>query len=142
MDMKEVASVLKKLKDIAKAALERGGRGKERAASLQVVAERFETAARDTDAYETADRETNENRASQKAGPRLGALLKTRNMKIGEVVSKWDADGSGSVDVGEFRHHLRNLGFKATDAEIDGVFREVRVRNRLESWPAAHPLVL
>ena len=81
MDMKEVASVLKKLKDIAKAALERGGRGKERAASLQVVAERFETAARDTDAYETADRETNENRASQKAGPRLGALLKTRNMK-------------------------------------------------------------
>ena len=47
----------------------------------------------------------------------IGALLIKRNMKVGEVVSKW-----GDVDHASFREHVRALGVVAEAADIDYVF--------------------
>ena len=42
-------------------------------------------------------------------GARLGELLKSRNVKVSEAMSHWDANGDGKIQPKEFRLNVRKL---------------------------------
>ena len=48
--------------------------------------------------------------------------MKQKNIKIGELVIAWDKDRSGEVDSAEFATHVREMGLKATDRELQELF--------------------
>jgi len=52
----------------------------------------------------------------------LGQLIMKRNLKIGDVITKWDPSGDGSVDKGEFRTNVIAMGVKAEPEAIDELF--------------------
>jgi len=53
---------------------------------------------------------------------KLGAVITKRNLKVGELISKWDKDGDGSVTMVEFRTNLIEMGVEADGADIDKLF--------------------
>ena len=53
---------------------------------------------------------------------RLGEVLRKRNIKIGEVVTQWDKDRGGSVDLDEFTQRTKEIGLKADPAEVKDLF--------------------
>ena len=116
---------LEKMKEAVRSVVERGDRGRENARELEEVGTLFEAACAATVAFEEAEGELQSMRASQTTSSKLGALLKTRNLKLGDVVRAWDTDGNGSVDPAEFRQHVKGMGFKAPDDDIDEVFQEL-----------------
>lgn len=125
LDIRELNAAFVGLKEAARDAIERGDLGRRHATDLRVVCEVYEEADKATSAFEVTEADLQYARESQSTGSRLGALLKTRNLKIGDVVRAWDRDGTGSVDMKEFRHHVKALGFKAKDDELDAVFLEL-----------------
>ena len=63
---------------------------------------------------------------NRSAESRLGALLTTRNVKIGDAMRNWDSDGDGSISMGEFAAEITKLGFKSEQPdELDSVFRKL-----------------
>lgn len=55
----------------------------------------------------------------------LRSLLAGSAKRIADLLKEWDTDGSGDIDVGEFRQAVKSLGFAAGDDEIDEVFAEL-----------------
>jgi len=55
---------------------------------------------------------------------RLGQILQARNVKVNEVVNKWDKTGNG-VSPEEFCSNVRALGLNAGDEELDGLFKSL-----------------
>jgi len=53
---------------------------------------------------------------------KLGQMMIKRNMKIGDVVTKWDKDFDGSVSKTEFRTCVGEMGVTAEAAEVDALF--------------------
>ena len=56
----------------------------------------------------------------------LGAAIVKRNLKIGDIVSKWDADGDGQVSRKEFSNGMAAMGIEVSKAEVDEVFKFAR----------------
>lgn len=56
---------------------------------------------------------------------RLGSLLKRKSMKASEIISRWDPNGDGEIDMHEFRTNVKSLGLQATNEEIDTLFRSL-----------------
>lgn len=56
---------------------------------------------------------------------RLGALLVLRNIKVGDLMREWDDDGSGTIDLREWRANLQRLGLQAPITEYDELFRQL-----------------
>jgi hypothetical protein len=52
----------------------------------------------------------------------LGRLLVKKQIKIGEIVVKWDASENGEISKAEFANQVRALGVVAETAEIDAHF--------------------
>ena len=73
---------------------------------------------------EQADARFEELRSNKSCGARLGALLIARNVKVTDVVTKWDPTGDG-VDKVEFRQGVLGLGLAAEPYEIDDLFEEL-----------------
>lgn len=61
-------------------------------------------------------------RNSQPVETQLGRLMVKKNMKIVDILVKWDSSGSGEVSKAEFRHHCRELGVIADSTAIDICF--------------------
>ena len=56
---------------------------------------------------------------------RLGKLLKEKNVKIVDLQSGWDSDGTGKIDRDEFSTAIvEKLQFDATTEELHALFRE------------------
>jgi len=53
---------------------------------------------------------------------KLGAVITKRNLKVGELIAKWDKDGDGTVTMVEFRTNLIEMGVEADGADIDKLF--------------------
>jgi len=57
-------------------------------------------------------------------GARLGKLLLGKNLRGASTVMKtWDKDGTSSVDCDEFILNVRGLGLRATDDELQNLFK-------------------
>ena len=50
------------------------------------------------------------NGSERTAGQRLGTVLASKNVKIGDVVTSWDKDGDGTIDAAEFSQRVLQLG--------------------------------
>ena len=122
LDMGELKAALKKLLAEAKAFNKGTRQGNAKSAEVRSVKAKFEAALELTLAYEKLEKELDDERTGLSTAARLGAQLKLRNIKIGQVVQGWDKDGSGSLDAKEFRANVYALGFKAKDWEVDEVF--------------------
>ena len=46
-------------------------------------------------------------------------------MKASEIISRWDPNGDGEIDMHEFRTNVKSLGLQATNEEIDTLFRSL-----------------
>ena len=51
-------------------------------------------------------------------------MIMKRNLKIGDVVTKWDKDGDGTVSKAEFRANVAELGVAADKKEVDALFED------------------
>ena len=123
LDLAELKVALKSVLDAASRAETEAQALKAWSDECRAKAAQTDEAARTTEAAEKAEVELGQLETS--AGPpdvQLGALIIKRNLKIGDLVSKWDVSGDGLVDRGEFRKSVKELGVKAEDTEIDALF--------------------
>ena len=123
LDLAELKVALKSVLDAASRAETEALAHKAWSDECRAKAAQTDEAARATEAAEKAELELGQLETS--AGPpdvQLGALIIKRNLKIGDLVSKWDVSGDGLVDRGEFRKSVKELGVKAEDTEIDALF--------------------
>ena len=81
-----------------------------------------ETAAVVEAAAEDEEARLEQLRNSQPVEAQLGRLMVRKNMKIVDILIKWDTSGSGEVSKSEFRHHCRELGVVADSDAIDACF--------------------
>jgi len=56
---------------------------------------------------------------------KLGELLRKRTLKIADVLSTWDTDCGGTVDVKEFSTKIKGLGLAAEPAEMKVLFERL-----------------
>ena len=98
-------------------------------ARQRTVAAALNTAASETAALEVAESKGRALRHQATAGSldvRLGALLRSRNMRVGDVIHDWDDDGDGGIDKKEFVHHIHALGLRdATVADCNALFEQL-----------------
>ena len=52
----------------------------------------------------------------------LQSILILRNLKIGEIIKRWDKDGDGSVTRSEFHKNVKELGVTANRTDVDVFF--------------------
>ena len=123
IDSEELRSSLKKLYAEAKKLADNSEMAGKIAAYVLRVAEAFDKAADDAKTYESADAELAYMKDNRSVESRLGTLLTTRNIKIGDAMRDWDKDGNGEVDLTEFKEQLVKMGFKATPDEMTKLFK-------------------
>ena len=56
---------------------------------------------------------------------RLGILLVKRNVKVGDMVAKWDVDHDGALDKKEFLKNVTELGLDASTEEFEALYIKV-----------------
>ena len=124
LDVAELKTALQALKD---AALENAHNEADRRKLMQRVEDRLEmtkTVLKKTSAFEEADARFEALRNNKSLGARVGVYLQARNLKVGDLLSSWDTDGSGEVDKLEFKEQVLAMLGKgsASDAEIFELF--------------------
>jgi Ca2+-binding EF-hand superfamily protein len=60
--------------------------------------------------------------ASRPVEVQIGSLILKKNIKIVDVLLKWDTSGDGLIDKSEFRTHTKELGVVAEAKAIDACF--------------------
>lgn len=126
IDTAELKSALLQLQNDASVVVERGQLAEKVASYAITAAEALESCAREAAAYEAASQELAHMKENRSAESRLGALLTTRNVKIGDAMRKWDNDGDGTISMQEFSAEVTKLGFKIErPGELDDVFRKL-----------------
>ena len=123
LDLGELKPALKFLLDAAQGAEDEAARLRAAALELRDKATQTEAAAQATLCAEREEAELY--RLKHELGPpdvQLGNIILKRNMKIGDVLTKWDPSNDGSVDKGEFRANVLALGVVAEPEEIDTLF--------------------
>jgi Ca2+-binding EF-hand superfamily protein len=114
LDLSELKAALKSLAKNVKAVEQMAQSNRERGAERVAVAEAFERAASEMEALEEASTELEKLRNPEVNGSldvRLGAFIMQRNLKVGDLVAKWDSDGSGTIDAKEFKTHVKVTRF-------------------------------
>jgi hypothetical protein len=94
---------------------------REKAAFVKQVAEAMR-------AYEQAELRLAESRSKglgKTVEAKIGEKIVSKNMKIGDVMKKWDKDGGGKLDKVEFREAVLEMGVDATAAELDEHFTKI-----------------
>ena len=118
LELAEMKSALKLLQKRSHAADREKAKILENAEALRANAARLNKVAAVTLESETADARVKEIEDNQSVEAKLGAALQKRNMKVGEVVQKWDKDGDASISKAEFRKNVEEMGIKATNSKV------------------------
>ena len=126
LELAELECAFSRLKGNLRVDKYSGAAAKYRAASAKAVALRecavaFEDAARNTAAHEQATEALEAMRCGT-VKSRLGDMLKVKKIKIADLRNKWDGDGNGKLDRGEFNKNIMALGFEATEEEYTELF--------------------
>ena len=114
--------MLKTLKDAAVASTRAEAETRDRVALLRERLSESRDVAEKTRASEVAEAKLEDLRTNRSVGARLGQLLVTRNLKVTDLIVSWDSEGTGEVDVSEFRHHVLSIGLQAEPSEVDELF--------------------
>jgi Ca2+-binding EF-hand superfamily protein len=124
LDVAELRGVLKGLKNAAVKSVKDAIPIREQAELYRTRAREALQVAETTRASEVADARFEELRGSKNAGAKLGALLIAKNIKVSDLVNKWDPNGDG-VDMVEFRTNVLELGLDVEPSELDDLFRSL-----------------
>jgi Ca2+-binding EF-hand superfamily protein len=122
LDLSELQPMLKKLQQGAANADQEAADQRREAVALRAKAASVREVAAATSAHEQADARLRQLQQVENVGAKLGAMIVKRNMKLGEVVQKWDKDGDGTVDKREFRENVLAMGVVAKAEAIDALF--------------------
>ena len=126
LDIGEMKEALKALQADVKEVVGRNKRLTDYVADLRAVADLYKASVADADGFQKAKiSQDRVKRAGTNGSPpqMLATLFKKKGLNVHEVVSKWDQDGGGSVDQGEFAGHVRDLGLDASDHELSELFQ-------------------
>ena len=115
-------SAIKKMQSDAASKAATAQRTKAIAEKFRAAAALFESARELAVSYELAAEEVQKLNAERTIDARLGEVLRKRNIKIAEVVTQWDKDRGGSVDLDEFSQRSKEIGLKAEPAELKDIF--------------------
>ena len=122
LDIPELRKVLKSLKDAAVGAQREEADTRKLVEQVEERLEQSLEVLAKTRASEEAEVRLEDLRTNKGVGARLGVLLVTRNLKVGDLTLAWDSDGLGEVDRAAFRKNVLSIGLVAEDAEIYELF--------------------
>jgi len=125
LDFAELKTALKSLQDASAQAEVEGASWHARAEQLKGKADTIKEVAAATIASEEADARLNALRNQTAVDAMLGAMILKRNLKIGDVIAKWDKSKDGDVSMDEFRASVIEMGVEAPAEEIDTLFRSL-----------------
>ena len=121
LELHEMKPALKTLQSRTAAADAQAKDLRNKAEAKQQKIEEIRAAAAAAEAVDMADSEAPELNMAE----RLGSALLYRNLKIGEVVTRWDKDGDGTITMTEFRSNVVALGVEAHPLDIDKLFLQL-----------------
>ena len=122
LDVNELKVAFKKLIDAAQGAADEAALMRNKAAQIREKAAFIKEVAEATRACERADARFAELRGVKSVDAKIGEKIISRNLKVAEVMTKWDKSGDGSLEADEFRDAVLELGVEAAPAEIDALF--------------------
>jgi Ca2+-binding EF-hand superfamily protein len=122
LDVNELKVAFKKLIDAAQGAADEAALMRNKAAKIREKAAFIKEVAEATRACERADARFAELRGVKSVDAKIGEKIISRNLKVAEVMTKWDKSGDGSLEADEFRDAVLELGVEAAPAEIDALF--------------------
>lgn len=124
LEIKELHEALQKMKQTAKEEERRSNAVQEAIDKLRSRGDAVMAIAQMTEAVEKAEVALDEKCDKLPAGAQLGTLMMRKNLKVVDILIKWDENGDGNLDMTEFRYHARQLGVHATDESINDIFLE------------------
>ena len=119
----ELRLKLEKMLFSAKRAFEKSEKSLEEAQSHRNAAARVQEVMEITKRYEDVLTKWKALHESVPVATQLGRQIVKKNIKINEIILKWDTK-NGEISKAEFRHHVRDLGITSSDEEIDKFFDE------------------
>ena len=122
LDVNELKVAFKQIIDAARGAADEAALMRNKAAQIREKVAFIKGVAEATRACEHADARFAELRGVKGVDARIGEKIISRNLKVAEVMTKWDKSGDGSLEADEFRSAVLELGVEATPAEIDSLF--------------------
>ena len=122
LDVNELKVAFKQIIDAAQGAADEAALMRNKAAQIREKVAFIKGVAEATRACEHADARFAELRGVKGVDARIGEKIISRNLKVAEVMTKWDKSGDGSLEADEFRSAVLELGVEATPAEIDALF--------------------
>mmetsp|Transcript_51983 Transcript_51983/g.103453 ORF Transcript_51983/g.103453 Transcript_51983/m.103453 type:complete len:158 (-) Transcript_51983:103-576(-) len=96
-----------------------------KAAALRERAARRAQVGEETKLLEDKELEVYDKKCNQPLAARLGAIISLRNIRLNDVVTKWDKNGNGELSKSEFRKELIELGIEAPRHEVSDLFDEL-----------------
>ena len=122
LDFEELRAAMKKLYKAAGAAEAEAATLSAKANECRAFAKKLEEAHETTVAADTEEQKLEKLKAENGSavGPQLGNLIVKRNLKIGDLTSKWVK--KKDVSRADFRKHVLELGVVAEEKDIDALF--------------------
>ena len=132
LELKELHDAIMRMKKEAKEDSRRMASMQESVDQLRDRAESAIAIAKMTEAVEKAEAALDAKCTLLPAGVQMGTYIMRKHMRVVDVLIKWDENSDGQLNINEFRHHVRELGVKATDEQIDELFNNYDEDNRGE----------
>jgi Ca2+-binding EF-hand superfamily protein len=124
VDLSEMKTALKRLQAALATEKSQVTKTQKQVELYRWIAEEVEKAVADTEACEAEETTLAELKRGT-TSTRLGELLKGRNVKVGQMVTDWDKDGTGSLSREEFCQNLKSMGLGSTTEEVGSLFDEL-----------------
>jgi Ca2+-binding EF-hand superfamily protein len=125
LDIAELRAAFTRMKEQARERAARVVKRREKAERLRRHAEVTAKAEAATQAAEALEAELKERIERPPVETRLGILLVKRNMKVGDMVAKWDVDHDGALDKKEFLKNVADLGLEASAEELEALYIKI-----------------
>lgn len=125
LDISELRAAFSMMKEQARERAARVVKRREKAERLRRHAEVTAKAEAATQAAEALEAELKERIERPPVETRLGILLVKRNMKVGDMVAKWDVDHDGALDKKEFLKNVADLGLEASAEELEALYVKI-----------------
>lgn len=130
LDIKELHEAILRMKKESKEDNRRMNVTQESIHKLRHMANAAVAVAKMTEAVEKAEAALDAKCTRLPAGVQMGTYIMRKQMRVVDVLIKWDENSDGQLSVKEFRYHARELGVKASDEQIDELFNHYDVDKR------------
>ena len=123
LDTDELLFALKKINEVSKNQKQMTAAFEAKKIAQRAIAAEANKALETTIKWEATVAEQKAALDERPVGARLGEWLNSKNLKLADIMSRWDKDGSGTVDREEFIGVFKAIGFKGDVSELQELFR-------------------